>query len=209
MKRFKDFVAHPTFSRGEPWKGRCFYDDDVLYLLSGRSPPDSSIGLVCGLLAACGEVSSSSSSGGSIVRESEATIGDLGLVKLKRSACDAIKLLFYLVFEAVLDDGDAKEGDNVFLETFVNLGENDIDMMCLSAHVADDRDGDKVRQFLFLVLLPFLSRLRLFAHPPRSSLIPLPSAVSFWLQLARLRFDSLVAQPQKEWVRWRWRRCRP
>ena len=96
MKRFKDFTAfRPDVSGGEPWKGCCFYDDDVLYLLTGKTPSTSSDGLVCGLLAACGEVSSSSSSVSSPIRESESTVGGLGVVKLKRSAADAIKLLFY------------------------------------------------------------------------------------------------------------------
>lgn len=122
LNRFRDYVAIPDngVSTAASWRGRSFYDDDVLWLLTGHPPSGSSErGPSCGLVPACGEPSSSSSSstaprmslasvsskfGNDISMSSDQHRGTGG--GLKRSAANAIRLLFYLVFEAKVDDGD-------------------------------------------------------------------------------------------------------
>ena len=166
LKRFKDYVSTPSpasqssvSERGPgphsgdgedrdagskaAWKGHSFYDDDVVHLFTGRSVSDPDEGAAAsGLLAACGEPSSSSSA--------------FDVHCLKRSTADAIKLLFYLVFEAPTGDDDAEtdnglsagaRGGGVFFDTFVNLSASDLGKMSLGMHVvlSDDPKTDKVR----------------------------------------------------------------
>jgi len=107
LKRFHDFVSNPGDGRVgfEESTGRCFYDDDVLTLFTGRKPYGSFGAAVCGLLLACGEQSSSfTSSSSPRVGRSSSLEAIPGPVKLKRSAFHAIRLLFFLVFEARVDD---------------------------------------------------------------------------------------------------------
>ena len=125
LSRFYEYVTTPD--DGAPaasnWRGRSFYDDDVLWLLTGHPPSGSSESGSCGLVPACGEPSSSTSyasSSSHAPRMSLASVGGKigndssmssdqhrgGGGGLKRSAANAIRLLFYLVFEARVDDGD-------------------------------------------------------------------------------------------------------
>ncbi|GMH76122.1 hypothetical protein TrST_g9457 [Triparma strigata] len=197
LSRFYEYVTTPD--DGAPaasnWRGRSFYDDDVLWLLTGHPPSGSSESGSCGLVPACGEPSSSTlsaSSSSHAPRMSLASVGgkignDSSMSSdqhrgvgggLKRSAANAIRLLFYLVFEARVDDGDEAEGgsdgdlnneastntsgpsssDNVFLETFVSLPFGEIELMSLSDHLTDDsadssRSGSLVHAFALILLL--------------------------------------------------------
>ena len=159
LQRFKSYLETPDYDSlvsASGGGGREFYDDDVVWLLSGRTLAGSSeIGQMTGLIPACGEPSTS---GG-----------------LKRSAAEAIKLLFYLVFEAVVDEGpppslEVKGGealapsvhDNIFLEAFTALPLRDIELMSPSEHLVDEGDGDASRSgsmtHAFALLLLLLNR---------------------------------------------------
>ena len=161
LQRFRSYLETSNVdTTSDSAGGRQFYDDDIVWLLSGRPPVGSfepGLGQMTGLIPACGEPSTS---GG-----------------LKRSAAEAIKLVFYLVFEAVVDEGSppspeaAEEGgalspsmnDNIFLEAFIALPLRDIELMSLSEHLVDEGDGGDASRsgsmtHAFALLLLLLNR---------------------------------------------------